>query len=149
MDPSGRDITKIGYVFGLITTILYLIVVLLVVGLLVMSIIMVNSTGIVGGSKEDSAMIQMQTFETPLKLYQLNVGNYPTTDVGLDGLLAAPTGADAEKWRGPYLNASEVPKDPWGNEYQYSLEYDDGCKILCVGEDGVAGTYDDLTCEFR
>ena len=33
------------------------------------------------------------------------------------GPLAQPSGAS--RWNGPYLRKNIIPKDPWGNDYQY------------------------------
>ena len=111
--------------------------VLIVMAILVIlgTVVVGNFTNILGNSKKDAAMIQMQSFETPLNLYKLNVGDYPDAAVGLDGLIAEPAGADAEKWRGPYLNGSEIPKDLWGNEYNYSKN-DSGYTITADAPDG-------------
>ncbi|MEC9095744.1 MAG: type II secretion system protein GspG [Planctomycetota bacterium] len=108
--------------------------VLIVMAILVIlgTVVVGNFTNILGNSRKDAAMIQMQSFETPLNMYQLNVGNYP---VGLEDLIAVPTGADAEKWRGPYLNGGEVPKDPWGNDYEYTKN-DVGYTISATPPDG-------------
>ena len=65
------------------------------------------------------------------QVWQLDVGQ------GLAVLVSRP--ADEPKWSGPYL-AKAVPKDPWGNDYQYRSpgehgEYD----LLSHGRDGRAG----------
>jgi len=52
---------------------------------------------------------------TGLKLFELDNGAYPTTQEGLNGLLAKP--ASANNWNGPYLERKAI--DPWGREYQY------------------------------
>ena len=57
--------------------------------------------------------------------------------------MSKPSGSpSAEGWRGPYLKARELPKDPWGNVYQYispgkinSSWYD----LLSFGKDGQSG----------
>ena len=54
-----------------------------------------------------------------LKLYRLDNQRYPTTEQGLQALSARPTTAPvAANWKaGGYLE--RLPKDPWGNLYQY------------------------------
>ena len=81
---------------------------------------------------------------TALKLYQLDNGNFPTTEQGLNALIAKP--ADASNWNGPYIEKN--PIDPWGNAYKYKYPgvnnkstYD----LYSVGKDGVEGTEDDVT----
>src|SRR3989338_1552392 len=49
---------------------------------------------------------------TGLKLYELDNGNFPATDEGLNALLNKQ--ASASNWSGPYLERK--PIDPWGRE---------------------------------
>ena len=120
--------------------------VLIVMAILVIlgTIVVTNFSGVLSQSKSDSAMIQMQNFEQPLDLYKLNVGSYPSTDIGLEGLLNEPANAPSGKWRGPYLKATEIPADPWGRPYNYTAD-GAGFKIISLGEDGTADTEDDVT----
>ena len=93
-------------------------------------------------SLADQAKIQMQNFEQPLELYKLAFGSYPSNRIGLEGLRIEPNGLVPEgKWRGPYLR--EIPNDPWGSPYQYSVE-GDGFIIVSFGEDRIANTEDDI-----
>jgi general secretion pathway protein G len=66
---------------------------------------------------------------TALKLYELDNGNFPTTEQGLAALLKKPTADPVpEHWNGPYLE--KKPIDPWGRPYEYlspgdnRLDYD-------------------------
>jgi len=54
-----------------------------------------------------------------LKLYRLDNQRYPTTEQGLQALVARPASAPlAPNWKtGGYVE--RLPKDPWGNPYQY------------------------------
>ena len=54
-----------------------------------------------------------------LKLYRLDNQRYPTTEQGLQALVARPASAPlAPNWKtGGYVE--RVPRDPWGNPYQY------------------------------
>jgi len=63
-------------------------------------------------AKQDVAAI-MQA----LKLYRLDNGRYPTTEQGLAALVTKPQGEPVPKNWQKYLD--KVPKDPWGNLYQY------------------------------
>lgn len=52
-----------------------------------------------------------------LKLYRLDNGTYPSTDQGLGALAQRPaTNPVPANWKA-YLD--RLPKDPWGNDYQY------------------------------
>src|SRR5271169_2744632 len=54
-----------------------------------------------------------------LKLYKLDNMRYPTTEQGLQALVKKPTITPIpDNWKGNgYLE--RLPKDPWGNPYQY------------------------------
>jgi len=57
--------------------------------------------------------------ESALNLYKLDNFVYPSTQQGLEALVAPPQGDPAApNWKpGGYLKT--VPKDPWGRPYQY------------------------------
>jgi general secretion pathway protein G len=54
-----------------------------------------------------------------LKLYRLDNHRYPSTEQGLQALVARPPSAPlAPNWKaGGYVE--RLPNDPWGNPYQY------------------------------
>ncbi len=54
-----------------------------------------------------------------LKLYRLDNQRYPTTEQGLNALVARPTEPPVPpNWKpGGYLE--KLPRDPWGSPYQY------------------------------
>ena len=56
-----------------------------------------------------------------LDLFEQDIGRYPTTDEGLPALVISP---GVSGWKGPYLKAG-LYKDPWDNDYQYSLDASD------------------------
>jgi general secretion pathway protein G len=75
-----------------------------------------------------------------LKLYRLDNVNYPTTDQGLYALVKKPeAGTIPARWRtGGYLE--HLPKDPWGNEYQYLNPGVQGeIDVFSLGADGQPG----------
>jgi general secretion pathway protein G len=99
-------------------------------------------------ANENAAKIQIEMFADPLKTYVLDMNTFPTTEQGLKSLIEAP--ADLEnpkKWRG-YLDADEIPKDPWGHDYQYAYppthNKRDFPDIWSLGPDGEDGTEDDI-----
>ena len=55
-----------------------------------------------------------------LKLYRLDNGRYPSTEQGLQALVVKPTVEPVpNNWKSDgYLE--KLPKDPWGNQYQYA-----------------------------
>lgn len=76
-----------------------------------------------------------------LDLYELDNGQYPTTEQGLKALLEKPASAPVPaSWNGPYLKKKRIPLDPWRREYKYvspgthnTEEFD----LFSYGQDGV------------
>lgn len=117
-------------------TLLELLVVMVIIGLLA-GYVGPKFFGQIGKSEVKAARAQIDALTKALDQYRLDVGRYPGTEQGLAVLNAKP--ADEPKWAGPYL-AKAVPKDPWGNDYQYRSpgehgEYD----LLSLGKDGRPG----------
>lgn len=61
----------------------------------------------------------MRVLEGALNLYRLDNYVYPSTEQGLEALVAQPNGEpQAKNWKqGGYVD--RLPKDPWGNTYNY------------------------------
>jgi general secretion pathway protein G len=97
-------------------TLVELLVVLAILGLLV-GLVGPRVMSTLGGSKTQTARIQVSDLSTALDIYRLEVGRYPATDEGLQALVERP--GDAKNWNGPYLKKTQVPKDPWGFDYNY------------------------------
>ena len=90
-----------------------------------------------GGAKTKTAKVQIRDLEQSLEMYKLDVGRFPTTSEGLAALVQKPGNADG--WNGPYLK-SNVPKDPWKNDYVYKYPGEHGeIDILTYGQDGAPG----------
>ncbi len=120
-------------------TLLEILIVLALVGLLA-GVLITNVDKMFGESQIDIAQHQVnQSFRAPLTSYRMHMGSYPTTEEGLEALVRAPEGR-GDRWRGPYLDANQVPRDPWGNEYQYRYpgEHNEGgYDLWSYGPDGV------------
>ena len=94
-------------------------------------------------SKPDEARVKAAQAEIAqilqaLDLYRLDNYRYPTTEQGLQALVAKPTaGPTPPNWK-PYLE--RLPNDPWGRPYQYlnpgiKAEID----VMSYGADGQPG----------
>ena len=92
----------------------------------------------VDASKVDTADTQVRMLKAALQTYRLDVGSFPTTEQGLNALVANP--GNAKKWQGPYLE-EELPLDPWDNPYVYldTAENFQGFALYSRGADGVDG----------
>jgi general secretion pathway protein G len=96
----------------------------------------VDEAHVVKGKTEIAALA------SALQMYKLDNLQYPSTDQGLQALVSRPGGQpEARNWRsGGYLQTAQVPKDPWGNDYQYLApgrhgEFD----VYSLGADGKSG----------
>ncbi len=125
-------------------TLIELLVVLVIIGILA-GYVGPRIMGHPDEAKRTMAAAQISSLETALETYKLDNGTYPTTDQGLQALVAAPTsGKVPGKWRkGGYMKKGKVPKDPWGNDYVYlspgsHSDYD----IISYGGDGESGGED-------
>ena len=119
-------------------TLIELLVVLLILGMIA-GIAGPQIMNYLGDSKAKAAKLQISEFEGTLDLFKLDVGRYPDTQEGLQALVQAPS-AVGERWHGPYLKKKAVPKDPWGNDYQYAAPGKHGnFDIVSLGADGKEG----------
>lgn len=86
--------------------------------------------------------VQIKNFETALKLYKLDNGNYPSTEQGLQALVTKPTvGIIPKNYRDEgYLESKKVPQDAWGNDFVYLSPGEHGdYDLYSLGADGVKG----------
>ncbi|MDM4772239.1 type II secretion system major pseudopilin GspG [Solimonas sp. SE-A11] len=96
--------------------------------------------------KPDEARIvkakqDIRALESALSMYKLDNFYYPSTQQGLEALVAKPSGEPEPRnyKTGGYIKS--LPKDPWGNTYQYlspgtkNAEFD----IFSLGADNRPG----------
>lgn len=118
-------------------TLIEILVVLVLIGI-VLGIVGGNFIGRGEKAKADAAKVEIGQIAQALDLYKLEVGRYPTTQEGLQALVAAPAGT--ANWNGPYWKKPTMPKDPWGNEYRYvSPAQGAPFEIISLGADGKDG----------
>ena len=97
-------------------TLVEIMVVVVILGILAV-LIVPRVLGRSDEARQAAAKHDIATLMQSLKLYRLDNGRYPTNDQGLLALVTRPTSAPApSNWK-PYLD--KLPKDPWGNTYQY------------------------------
>ncbi len=97
-------------------TLIELLVVLVIIGVLA-ALIVPNVLDRTDDARVTAARTDVNNLMQALKLYRLDNQRYPTGEQGLAALVAKPTvGAIPPNWR-PYI--PKLPKDPWGNDYQY------------------------------
>ncbi|WP_326534109.1 type II secretion system major pseudopilin GspG [Pseudorhodoferax sp.] len=88
-----------------------------------------------GGAKAKTTAVQIADLDKSLELFKLDVGRYPTTEEGLQALVARPGALGG--WSGPYLKGN-VPADAWGNPFRYTST-GGSVEILSLGADNAPG----------
>jgi len=117
-----------------------LLIVMVIIGLLA-GLVGPRMFGKVDVSKQKTAKAQISLFETALDMYRLDLGTYPSTEMGLKALRENPDEGN-NRWSGPYL-PKEIPLDPWQNPYHYASPSEHGdYEIICYGADGQEGGSD-------
>jgi general secretion pathway protein G len=122
-------------------TLIELMLVVIIIGALV-AMVMPRLTGRSEQARAQAATADVRAnIATALKLYELDNGNFPSTEEGLNALFNKP--ASARNWNGPYLERK--PTDPWSREYRYKCpgehrpaDYD----LYSLGKDGVESADD-------
>jgi len=117
-------------------TLLELLVVLAIIGLLA-AFVAPRYFSQLGQSNTTLARAQIEALGSALDQYRLQVGRHPTTEQGLQALMAAPAGE--ARWAGPYLKKA-VPNDPWGRPFRYVSPGQHGdFDLSTLGRDGQPG----------
>lgn len=119
-------------------TLIELLVVLVILGLLA-GLVGPQVMKYLGTANTEVARQQVSSFDSALEMYRLEVGRYPTSEQGLQALVAQPAGVS--RWNGPYLKKATIPDDPWGNTYQYRQPGEGGRSydVFSLGADGSQG----------
>ncbi len=117
-----------------------LIELLVIVGILALLVSLVAPRFVnrMGSAKTKTAKAQIELFSTAIDTFRLDMGRYPTS---LDELVEQ---LDDKRWEGPYL-PKKIPRDPWGNDYEYKSPGDGGrdYDIISYGRDGTSGGSDE------
>lgn len=120
-------------------TLVEIMVVVVIIGILG-ALVVPKLLGRTGESRVTAARVDISTLMQALKLYKLDNQRYPTTEQGLKALIEKPTtGPSANGWKsGGYVE--KLPKDPWGNPYQYLSPGVHGeVDLFSFGADGQPG----------
>jgi general secretion pathway protein G len=116
-----------------------ILVVLVIMGLLI-SVVAPTVLNRADEARVQKSYADFRSIETALKIYRLDNYVYPTTEQGLEALVAASS-LDPEPRNfktGGYLQ--EVPRDPWGSPYLYLSPGENGeIDIYSLGADGLSG----------
>jgi general secretion pathway protein G len=132
--PAGTARNQRGF------TLIEIMVVVIIIGLLA-AVVMPQFLGRVDDARKAKAKQDVQALETGLTLYKLDNFSYPTNEEGLKALIEKPNDPNVKNWRqGGYLEHGRLPKDPWGNPYQYQYPgTHTDVDIFSLGADGQPG----------
>jgi len=123
-------------------TLIEIMVVVVIMGILA-ALVVPNLIGRTDDARIIAAKQDIATVMQALKLYKLDNQHYPTTEQSLQALITKPTtGPVANGWKvGGYID--KIPKDPWGNPYQYlSPGLKGEIDVISLGGDGQPGGTD-------
>ncbi len=118
-----------------------IMVVLVIIGMLA-AVVAPNVIGALTQGYKTRLATDFSGIKTALTMYKTENFIFPTTEQGIEALVSEPeTDPKPRNWSG-YLD--KMPKDPWGNPYQYispaeARPYD----VYSLGADGVRGGEDE------
>ena len=118
-------------------TLIEIMVVVVILGVL-SALIVPNVISRPDEARAAAAKLGVQQIGNALEYYRLDNGFYPSSDQGLEALIAEPSGfPEPKNWsKEGYLG--NVPEDPWGEPYLYFNE-DRSVDVYTFGADRQEG----------
>jgi general secretion pathway protein G len=115
------------------------IMVAVVILAILMTLVVQNVSDKPAEARAVKAQADIRAIEGALEMYKLDNFYYPSTQQGLEALVTKPSGdPPARNWRSSYIK--RLPKDPWGNAYQYLQPGNKGSiDVFTLGADGKPG----------
>ena len=125
-------------------TLIEIMIVVVIIGMLA-ALVGPNILGSLDKTKVKSTKAQLVSLKNAVQQFYMDMSSYRNR---LDDLLVNPGN---DKWDGPYLEAKNLPKDGWDNEFQYSCPGSNNMPfdIISYGADkssGGSGYNEDLSC---
>jgi general secretion pathway protein G len=97
-------------------------------------------------AKIQAAKVDIGSFKTPLAMYSMDIGMFPTTNQGLQALRSPPADLpNAQAWNGPYFD-NDIPMDPWSRPYNYISpgRYNPDYDVWSLGPNGQDNSPDNI-----
>lgn len=115
-----------------------LIEVLLVVGIIgiLAALVAASTVGHAEKARRNATWLQIGTLKTSISQFEMEVGRYPNDlqELVIEG---------DKNWPGPFIDAEELPKDGWGNDFAMEKK-GKRIRVTSPGPDGQFNTEDDL-----
>ena len=129
MTPANRRIAHRGF------TLIEILVVIVILGIL-STIVVVRTSKYSEQARIQATRATIASIVAAVGSYEMQIGRYPPdlADLVKEG--------DAN-WPGPFLETSDVPRDAWGNPFDYTIP-GKRVRITSPGPDGVLGSPDDI-----
>ena len=120
-------------------TLIELMVVIVILGILA-GLIVPRLTDKPEKARVVKAKMQIENISMALKEFKLDNGFYPSTEQGLKALVEEPTIGRTPRNYPDKGYMSQIPEDPWGNEYVYiSPGEHEEFDLMSLGADGEEG----------
>ncbi len=129
----GRESRSSGF------TLIEVMVVVVILSILA-AIVVPKIMGKPDEARVTKVLSDIRSLSAALDLYRLDNFTYPTTDQGIEALVTAPgsLSSGARYQEGGYID--RMPKDPWGNAYNYLQPGTHGSfDIYSLGADNAPG----------
>jgi general secretion pathway protein G len=133
LQPKKSNLRQAGF------TLIEIMIVIVILGILA-ALVVPKVMGRPDEARVVAAKQDINSLLQALKLYRLDNQTYPSTEQGLQALVNKPTSPPTpNNWKsGGYVD--RLPKDPWGNDYQYLNPGLHGeIDVYSYGADGAPG----------
>ena len=125
-------------------TLIEIMIVVVIIGMLA-ALVGPRIIGSLDKARVTTTKTQLVNLKDCVQRFYMDCSEYPNT---LDDLMVKTSNA---KWDGPYLDAKNLPKDGWDNEFVYSVPGADNqpFDIISYGADktsGGEGYHADISC---
>jgi general secretion pathway protein G len=116
-------------------TLIEILVVVIIIALLT-SITAVKVSDHIKKTRIATTRANIENLKTGVRLYELALGKHPQSlnELVIEG---------DEDWPGPFIEDEELPKDGWGNDFQYEIR-GKRFRITSAGPDAKFDTDDDI-----
>jgi len=124
-------------------TFLEIMLVVVIIGILV-ALVGPKLVGRTQQARVTASTAQLSSINQSIKSFEMDTGGFPKT---LKDLVESSS-ENEKDWRGPYMDSDAIPKDSWGEEYDYKFPGNNnrkGYDLWSKGPDKQADTEDDIT----